>query len=131
MAQTIVAVAVPLLLDGKARRGDVEGEVVVESTNKALVHVLLVTRWIIMVGIHVAVATVIVSIFTIEAPSGPTPAISTTTGCVIVMTTQYFFVFLFLWLLFTLQEFGYPQLQFLSPILVAAKDTVTFAPMLS
>merc|ERR1719498_2021874 len=47
------------------------------------------------------------------------------------MTTQFFFVFVFLWLLFTLHEFGYPQLEFLKPILLAAKDTVFYAPMLS
>merc|ERR1719456_256009 len=128
--QTIVAVAVPLVLGGEAQQGGVEGEVLVVPTNKSLVNVLLVIRWVIMAGIHVAVAAVIVSIFTIQAPSGPTPAISTTTGCVMVMTTQYFFVFVFLWLLFTLNELGHPQLGFLSPILMAAKDTVTFAPML-
>merc|ERR1719408_864895 len=50
------------------------------------------------------------------------------------MTTQFFFVFVFLWLLFTLWEFSpslSEQLKFLSPILVAAKDTVFYAPMLS
>merc|ERR1719487_292741 len=40
--QTIVAVAVPLVLGGDAKQGGVEGEVLVVPTNKSLVNVLLV-----------------------------------------------------------------------------------------
>merc|ERR1719408_1028680 len=42
LVQTIIAVAVPLLLGGEARKGEVEGEVIVASKNTSLVTVLLV-----------------------------------------------------------------------------------------
>merc|ERR1719267_503313 len=47
LAQTIIAVAVPLVLGGKVEKGEVEGEVIVEESPKELRNVLLVSRWVI------------------------------------------------------------------------------------
>merc|ERR1719454_2374966 len=47
------------------------------------------------------------------------------------MTSQYFFIFFFLWLCLTLRELGFNQLNFMLNIMTAAKETVMFAPMLA
>merc|ERR1719331_2961761 len=71
MVQCILAVTVPLILGGKAKKGDKgQGDVEYEVENKMLGTCLIVVRWIIMVSIYLGISAVIWSVFVIQHPKG-------------------------------------------------------------
>merc|ERR1719359_2319225 len=79
LAQTCLCVAIPVVLGGKAKKGNVEGDMKYTVQNGSIGGVLTVVRFAI----------------TISIPSGPqyTPPISVTMQCVINLTTQFFTVY--------------------------------------
>merc|ERR1719359_1081425 len=107
LAQTICSVAVPLVLQGDVKQGKCEGDMEYEVENKALGAILAIGRYVMMVCIYVGVGCVIYSIFTIEHPKGPeyTIPISPTMQCVINLTFQFFFVYIWIWAAITIKEF--------------------------
>merc|ERR1719313_557328 len=101
MFQTLLAIAVPLVLGGSIKKGDKgEGDVEYEVNNKGIGSCMLVVRWIIIISIYLGISAVIWSVFAIEHPKGPeyTPPISVTMQCVINLTVQFFIVYIFLWI---------------------------------
>merc|ERR1719387_39270 len=99
MFQTLLAIAVPLVLGGSIKKGDKgEGDVEYEVNNKGIGSCLVVVRWIIMISIYLGVSAVIWSVFAIEHPKGKqyTPPVSVTMQCVINLTVQFFIVYIFL-----------------------------------
>merc|ERR1719197_516337 len=79
MFQTLLAIAVPLVLGGSVKKGDKgEGDVEYEVNNKGIGSCMLVARWIIIISIYLGISAVIWSVFAIEHPKGPeyTPPIS-------------------------------------------------------
>merc|ERR1719191_2616395 len=108
--QTTLCVVIPVVLGGKVKEGQTEGDMEYEVSNTGLATVLTVVRFCIMFCIYVGFTAVIWSIFTIEHPQGPeyTIPISVTMQCVINLTVQYFVVYLMLWIAITIKEFtGY------------------------
>merc|ERR1719311_186287 len=71
LAQTLLSVAVPIVLQGDVKVGKCEGDMEYNVENKALGSILAIGRYVMMICIYVGVACVIYSIFTIEHPSGP------------------------------------------------------------
>merc|ERR1719421_810727 len=96
MAQTIISVAVPVILNGKAKKGNVEGDMEYEVNNMVPGIIMTIIRFAITICIYVGFTCVIYSIFVIEHPKGPeyTPPISVTMQCVINLTVQFFVVYL-------------------------------------
>merc|ERR1719456_626893 len=97
LAQTLLAVLVPLVMNGEAKFDDKGlGDVEFEVGNKMFGMALTICRYVVMLSIYV-----------VEPPKGPehTPPISPTMQCVINLTVQFFFVYGLLWVVITLKQF--------------------------
>merc|ERR1719440_2206171 len=133
--QTCLCIAIPLVLNGKVEKGELEGDMkyTVEGTNAAIGGVLTVVRFLIMIGIYIGFSCVIYSVLTIEHPAGPqyTPPISVTMKCVINLTVQFFFVYLGLWIAQTAKDFLGMELPKTTQLMENAKATIMFCPMLA
>jgi len=133
LAQTICSVAVPLVLQGAVKVGKVEGDMEYEVENKMLGSILAIGRYVMMICIYVGVACVIYSIFTIQHPKGPeyTIPLSPTMQCVINLTFQFFFVYLWIWAAITIKEFTGFEWALMTQTMENCKGVVMFCPMLS
>lgn len=133
LVQTCLSIAIPLILQGKAKPGLSEGDMSYTVENKMLGVFLTIGRYVIMLCIYLGASFVIMSIFLIEHPKGPeyTPPISATMQCVVNLTVQFFFIYLLIWLSVTLKEFTGYEWALLTQTMESAKATVMFAPMLS
>merc|ERR1719390_597199 len=123
MFQCIFAIAVPLVLGGKMKEGEMggqkcEGDFEFEVENKFLGH---------------GFTAVIVSIFTLEHPNGAqyTPAISPTVQCVINLCCQFFFAYLGIWVCITIKEFTGMAWPLLTDTLQSCLGTIMFCPILA
>jgi len=132
-AQTCLAIAIPLVMQGEVKKGKVEGDMEYTVENKLLGTVLTLGRYAIMICIYIGFMCVIWSIFTIEHPRGAqyTPPISVTMQCVINLTVQFFTIYGIIWICITLKEFTQLEWALLTQTMENAKVTVAFAPMLS
>merc|ERR1719281_785075 len=131
--QTTLCVVIPVVLGGKVKAGETEGDMEYEVSNTGLATVLTVVRFCIMFCIYVGFTCVIYSIFTIEHPQGPqyTPPISVTMQCVINLTVQFFVVYLGLWIAQTAKDFLQMELPRVSELMMDAQATIAFCPMLA
>jgi len=132
-AQTILAVIIPLVLQGEAKAGKTEGDMEYTVENKTLGAGLSIARYVIMFCIYVGFSCVIWSVFTIQHPKGKeyTPPVSVTMQCVINLTVQFFLIYLVIWVGITLKEFTGFEWALLTQTMENAKATVQFCPMLS
>jgi len=132
-AQTCLAIAIPLVMQGEVVTGKVEGDMLYTVENKLLGTVLTLARYAIMICIYIGFSCVIWSIFTIEHPKGPqyTPAISVTMQCVMNLTVQFFFVYGMIWACITLKEFTQFEWALLTQTMENAKATCQLCPMLA
>lgn len=150
--QTVLVILVPFCLGGKARKGPSEGDITFEIRNTCCNNFLLVIRWIAIFCLYGGFSAVVYSVLVIEHRKGPahTPEVSPTLHCVIILTVQFFLVYLFLWIAITLNQLssqnndppiGTPPSQRNPPnrvqrnILIATLDSarsiVMFCPMLA
>jgi hypothetical protein len=134
---TCLAVAVPLALQGIQHTDAATGQTTFTVGNPTMGYVLLGLRYLTMLGMYVGVVGVIIGIFTFEAPAGPahTLPVSPAVQCVVNLCVQYFFIYLMLNVMRTIQELGGNKYNLEDSSLFAAlkeaKATVAFAPMLS
>jgi len=133
LAQTLLSIAVPLVLQGDVKVGKTEGDMEYTVENKMLGTILTLGRYAIMVCIYVGFSMVIWSILTIQHPKGPeyTIPISVTMQCVINLTVQFFFVYGMIWVCVTLKEFTGFEWALLTQTMENAKGTIMFCPMLA
>jgi len=133
LAQTLCSVLVPIVLQGDAKKGKVEGDMEYEVDNKMLGSVLAIGRYVIMICIYVGVGCIIYSIFTIQHPKGPeyTIPLSPTMQCVINLTFQFFFVYIWIWAAITIKEFTQYEWALMTQTMENCKGVVMFCPMLS
>merc|ERR1719207_325697 len=133
--QTCLCVAIPVVLGGKAKKGNVEGDMEYEVNNTGIAAALTVVRFLITVSIYVGFSCVIYSIYTIEHPAGPqyTPPISVTMKCVINLTVQFFTVYLGIWIAETVRNYvgTFWIISRLGNLMENAKGTINFCPMLA
>merc|ERR1719174_1037812 len=122
MLQTCLCIAIPLVLNGKVEKGELEGDMKYTVVN-----------FLIMLCIYIGFSCVIYSIFTIEHPNGPqyTPPISVTMQCVINLTFQFFFIYLWIWAAITIKEFTGMEWALMTQTMENAKGTVMYCPMLA
>merc|ERR1719498_1401106 len=110
-------------------------ETTFETPDPTLGYVLLAMRFLCMLGFYGGAVGVIYSIFTFEAPSGPTLPVSPAVHCVVNLTCQFFFVYFMMTLMLTVTEVSGGTIQMdkykLFAAVEAAKSTLGFAPMLS
>jgi len=136
IAQTIMACIVPLFLNGKAKKTKVEGDVDYEMEPGVVAKCMTAFRFIIMLCVYSCTLAVVCSVFTIEHPDGKelTPPLSPTMQCVLNLVFQYFFIYLLLWIYYTVEDLFSLDMSYLSAAkdaIETAKSTVQFAPMLS
>merc|ERR1719324_1405219 len=95
--------------------------------------ILSIGRYAIMISIYIGFSCVIWSIFTIEHPNGPeyTPPISVTMQCVVNLTFQFFFIYLWIWAAVTIKEFTGKEWPLMTQTMENAKGTVMYCPMLA
>merc|ERR1719316_2566588 len=131
--QTTLCVVIPVVLGGKVKKGNTEGDMEYEVSNTGLATVLTIVRFIITFSIYIGFSCVIWSIYTIEHPAGPqyTPPISVTMKCVINLTVQFFTVYLGLWIAQTAKDFLGMELPKTTQLMENAKATIMFCPMLA
>merc|ERR1719380_552465 len=136
LANTLLAILVPLVMNGEAKYDDKGlGDVQFEVKHATFGMVLVAVRWVCMISIYAGFTAVIYSVFTIEHPDGAdkTPPISPAMQCVINLTVQFFFIYLMLWVFLTLEQFGVnlPGQGTMMNAMEAARATVQYAPMLA
>merc|ERR1719262_898062 len=133
LAQTICSVAVPLVLQGEAKPGRIEGDMEYTVENKAFGTILAIGRYVMMVCLYVGVGMIIYSIFTIQHPKGLeyTIPISVTMQCVVNLTFQFFFVYTWIWAAITIKEFTGMEWTLMTQTMENCKGVVMFCPMLS
>jgi hypothetical protein len=133
LAQTLISIAIPLVLNGSVKKGKAEGDMEYTIENKALGGILSFGRYIIMICIYVGFSCVIYSIFTIEHPKGAeyTPPISVTMQCVINLTFQFFFIYLMIWVCISVDEFTGHSFPLIKNTMENALGTVAYCPMLA
>jgi hypothetical protein len=133
LAQTICSVAVPLVLQGEAKPGRIEGDMEYTVENKAFGTILAIGRYVMMVCLYVGVGMIIYSIFTIQHPKGPeyTIPISVTMQCVINLTFQFFFVYTWIWAAITIKEFTGMEWTLMTQTMENCKAIVMYCPMLA
>jgi len=133
LAQTCFSVAVPLVLQGQVKAGKVEGDMEYEVENKAFGTILAIGRYVMMICLYIGAGCVIYSIFTIVHPKGPeyTIPISPTIQCLINLTFQFFFVYIWIWAAITVKEFTGFEWALLTQTMENCKGVVMFCPMLA
>jgi len=135
IVQTCVAVFIPLVLGGKVAKGRAAGEVVVSEVDAMggyLAKGLSVLRFLVMLSVYAGALAVVCAVFTLEHPDGKehTIPVSPMMQCVINLSFQYFFIYILLWIFFTVDDFTDMDLKFVEEAIESAKSTVQFAPML-
>merc|ERR1719155_259069 len=105
----------------------------VSDEQKMLAKAITAARFLIMLCVYSGAVAVVCSVFTIEHPKGPehTPPLSPTMQCVTNLASQYFFIYLLLWIFYTVKDFFDYDMAFLKDAIETAKTTVQFAPMIS
>merc|ERR1719262_646670 len=135
ITQTCLAVIVPFLLNGKVKKGKIEGdaEYDVGDPESWLAKGMTAFRFIIMLSVYASATAVVCSVFTIQHPDGKdqTPPLSPTMQCVLNLAFQYFFIYGLLWVFITVEDFTSFDLAFVKDAVESAKSTVQFAPMLA
>jgi len=135
MCTTALSIAVPLVLGGSMKTNPVTKESTFEVPNPMLGYVLLALRYACMLGFYGGAIGVAYSIFTFEAPSGPTLPVSPTVQCVVNLTCQFFFVYFMVSAMLTISEVSGGAIPMekwkLFAAINSAKTTLAFAPMLS
>jgi len=133
LAQTCFSVAVPLVLQGEVKVGKCEGDMEYTVENKMFGTVLAIGRYVMMICLYIGAGCVIYSIFEIEHPKGPeyTIPISPTMQCVINLTFQFFFVYIWIWAAITIKEFTGFEWALLTQTMENCKGVVMFCPMLA
>merc|ERR1719446_1140859 len=104
---TVLAITVPVALGGSQNIDERTKEVTFEVPNHpTLGYVIVVLRFVCMMGFYGGVIGVIYSIFTFEAPDGPdaTLPVSPTVQCVVFLTVQFFFVYFVMTAMLTVSE---------------------------
>lgn len=132
LVQTVLAIAVPLFLGGKAAPGTVEGDMQYSGVNETVGKVLTVCRYVIMLSIYLGFIAVMCSVFTIQHKLGAkyTPSVSPTMQCVIFLTSQYFLIYFIVWVSQTIKDLTGKEWVAMRQAVESARSTVSMAPML-
>jgi hypothetical protein len=136
VTQAIVAIVVPLLLNGTPKKRDaVEGDMEYDmgDTESWTSKGMTALRFVLMLSLYTGAIAVVCSVFTIEHPDGKdlTPPLSPTMQCVLNLAFQYFLIYALLWIFITLKDFTGYELTSAMQAIETAKSTVAFAPMIA
>jgi hypothetical protein len=135
---TLMSIAVPLTLGVEMKVDPHTKESTFEAPpNQIIGYMLLVVRYLSMVSFYGGTAGVAYSIYAFEGPAGPegTLPVSPTVHCVVILTCQFFFVYMLMTIMLTVSEVTGGSVAMdkwkLFAAVESAKATLAFAPMLS
>jgi len=137
LLQTIFIVLMPFCTKCEITKGEVEGDVIFTMEHWTVGVIMSVFRHVALVVLYGGFTAVCVSVYTIVHPHdrSKTPPISPAMQCVMNLTVQYFGVYLILFLLNTIKQFGaQPSTKLIDALMYTfegAQKTVMFAPMLA
>merc|ERR1719159_1769334 len=109
---TLLVILVPLLFGIRPKEGQFEGDISFESSPSEsqlmAAKILAIVRWIAMLCLYAGFTAVMISTLLIEHPKGPehTPPLAPAMLCVQMFTVQYFTIYLLIWVMVTLRQFG-------------------------
>mmetsp|Transcript_102196 Transcript_102196/g.181492 ORF Transcript_102196/g.181492 Transcript_102196/m.181492 type:complete len:590 (+) Transcript_102196:80-1849(+) len=132
--QTFMVLVMPFLFKCEVKQGQCEGDVEFETDSQAIKGVLTAVRYMALLAMYGGFTAVVASVFLIEHPTNPklTPPLSTAMLCTMNLATQYFAVYLGLFVCNTVKQYVQGGLiSKLMAIFEAGQKTVMFAPMLS
>jgi len=153
LIQTFLALAIPLFT-GQAAQMDEDGNVISgHQDNPAVAGLLMLTRYIAMLGQYIGITVICVAVFTMDARTlkaeppdlwdNPatseveySPPVSPAVSCTMNLTAQFFAVYLLYSVVTTLMQFLQPNSELSDMmlrwkgVLDVAKYTVNMAPML-
>jgi len=115
----------------KAVKGDVEGDMKFSSSNKIVTLILSVIRWLSLLATYGGSSLIIYSILVITDKNGNVPKISPALQNVIIMTIQYFAVYLGVMITYTVQQVANIALPNVMAMMMSFILTVDLCPMLS
>jgi len=134
---TLLAIVVPLTLNGTMKTNPHTMETTLEVPDPVIGYFLMLLRYLCMSAFYACTAVVAYSVFVFVAPGGPeaTLPVSPTVQCVVNMTCQFFFVYTLMTVMLTVQEVSGGRYQMetykLFSAIESSKATLAFAPMLS
>jgi len=132
--QTFMVLIMPFLFKCEVKQGQCEGDVEFVTDSHGIKAVLTAVRYLALFAMYGGFTAVVASVFLIEHPTTPalTPPLSTAMLCTMNLATQYFAVYLGLFVCNTVKQYVRGSLiTKLMAIFEAGQKTVMFAPMLS
>merc|ERR1719197_327523 len=138
LIQTLIVLALPIVL-GKTPKVGEDGSPEVPEGGGIVAKVLGALRWIAMAMLYGGFTVVCYGGITMEAPAelwedlGGAPPVSPAVQCTMNLACQYFFVYLAIAVIQTMEQFGgrSENTRKLSSVFQLATNTVNFAPMLA
>jgi len=134
MVQTGMVVIMPLVVKCKVQKGACEGDVDFQMESEGAGTFLVALRYLALLAMYGGFTAVVASVFLITHPKDPalTPPLSTAMLCTMNLATQFFGVYLGLFVCNTVKQYIQgPIMDKLMMIFEAGQKTVQFAPMLS
>jgi len=133
--QAFFVILLPNVLDVTCRRGEFDGDVKLEAKSSMVQALWGIMRWTLLLAIYGGATAVIISIFTIEAPSDLAHRNIPVTDvmlCVINLTLQFFTIYILFFIAATVRELiiANDLMKDVVLTLESARATVTFCPML-
>jgi len=138
LLQTLIVLALPLVLGKSAGAGE-DGSPEVPEGGGIVAKVLGALRWVAMAMLYGGFTVVCYGGITMEAPAelwedlGGAPPVSPAVQCTMNLACQYFFVYLAIAVIQTMEQFGgrSENTRKLASVFQLATNTVNFAPMLA
>jgi len=127
LVQTLIVVLAPFL---SPKKGEVEGTIDFDVDSGPLVTAGTIIRYVAMLTLYIGFSVVIISILTIEHPEDKVMKMSRTMECCLILTVQFFAVYLILSIAVTYRELTGNRIPTIITTLENARGTVTFCPML-
>lgn len=132
--QTVLAIAVPIILRGEASSdeyGVQDTKFEIAASHRFIGMFLSIARYAITICIYAGFIAVIISIYTFHSNMADYRPVSPTLQCVVSLAIQFFFIYFVLWTLLTMKEFTGFEVPRVFQAIEAARTTVMFAPILS
>lgn len=128
LVQTLIVILAPFL---SPKKGEVEGTIDFNISTEPLVTAGTIIRYVAMFTLYIGFSVVIISILTINHPKDEeVPPLSRTMECVLMLTVQFFAVYLILSIAVTYRELTGSRIPTIITTLENARGTVQFCPML-
>ena len=138
LANTLLVLLIPLFVKGADVELTKEGEMKTDGANpfenQALAVTFTVIRYLAFLGLYAGFGIVVYGLFTFEPPAGvwdgPVPPLSPAVFCTCLLACAFFTCYCFVAISRTYSQFTQQKESKFEEVMLAAADTLAFAPML-